>query len=200
MNTIQRPARARSSLKKGLVQLRVPLLVSTALAVIDVYIWIPGPGLLACLVLAIIGFVLALGFRRQQDARAEATFSGACVYAIAVLIMLGVFRYQEEHAKLNAAVLIVATEAYHHQKGRWPKDLDALVPRYMAKVPAVTFRPGHRFSYRADKSAVLLSWAGVWPGSRWSYEFLLGESAREKALSAGLPASLRPHWLGGAAE
>ncbi len=181
--------------KASLHGLRLPLLVASIAALVDLYLWVPGPGFLVSAVLALSGFALALYFQRGGDARAQATFSGACIYGIAALLVFGGVRYQLEQERLGAAVLIVAVESYRDRKGEWPPDLDALVPRYMARIPPVSLRPGHRFELVREPPRILLQWDGTLPGSAYAYEFVPGRTIEREPLSGGLLDFLRPHWL-----
>lgn len=176
-------------------RLWIPLLISVPLVLLDVLLLPPGPGLLICVSLAVSGFLLALAFFARKDARAAITFSGACVYAIAVALEIGILRQQEDVGKLRSAVLVVALESYRQEKGRWPESLDQLVSRYLIAVPAVSPRPGHRFSYRADTRGVLLSWPSLIPGSTWRYDVFTGEHGQSRPFANGLLAALKPYPL-----
>ncbi len=175
--------------------LRIPLLVATAAALLDLFLWVPGPGLLVATALAVSGFLLALYFRYAEDARASVTFSGACIYGIAALLIFGGVRYQVQQERMSAAVLIVAVESYHQRKGEWPPHLDALVPRYMKQIPVVSLRPGHVFELKQEPPRIILHWLGTLPGSAYEYNFVLGHTLEQRPLSGGLMDFFRPHFL-----
>lgn len=176
------------------LRLHVPLLLATLLALLDLYLWVPGPGLLLAAALSLLGFANALTHQLRRDPRLTRTFSAACIYGIAVAAIIGGVRYQEEQAQLRAAVLIVATETYRHQSGEWPDSLERLVPRFMARIPSVSLRPGHRFSYGMSGDSVALEWRGVLPGSQWRYEFLLAQTSHDRMLMREPFRSLLPFW------
>ena len=185
---------ARSTRAREYLGLRIPLLVSSIAALLDLFLWVPGVGLFVCAVLAGCGFLLALYFHRGGDDRASVTFCGACVYGIVALIIFGGVRYQVEQEKLAAAVLIVAVESYHDRRGEWPADLTALVPKYMVAIPPVSLRPGHRFELVHDAPDILLRWSGTLPGSAYAYEFTLDQTREREPFAGGISDFLRPPW------
>lgn len=81
--------------------------------------------------------------------------------------------FQLAVAKENAQRVVAACEKYHAANGRFPKDLDELVPQYIHSVPFAKYclGPGSRFYYYYHSEKPLLVWQVVTPYFRRIYHF-----------------------------
>jgi hypothetical protein len=75
-------------------------------------------------------------------------------------------------AETNAQRVVAACEEYHAANGRFPKDLDELVPQYMNSVPFAKYclGPPGRFNYY-NSGRPMLVWQVVPPYYRKIYDF-----------------------------
>jgi hypothetical protein len=76
-------------------------------------------------------------------------------------------------AEANAQRVVAACEQYHTANGRFPKNLDELVPQYMNSVPFAKYcllQPG-RFAYNNFSGTPKLYWQVVPPYYRIIYDF-----------------------------
>jgi hypothetical protein len=76
-------------------------------------------------------------------------------------------------AEANAQRVVAASEAYHSANGRFPKNLDELVPQYMNSVPLAKYclGPPCRFEYYYNSGEPMLVWQVVPPYYRKIYHF-----------------------------
>jgi len=73
-------------------------------------------------------------------------------------------------AEANAQRVVAACQEFHTANGRFPKNLDELVPRYMNFVPRAKYCLAGRFSYHSLGTPVLY-WQVVPPYLRKIYNF-----------------------------
>lgn len=80
---------------------------------------------------------------------------------------------QREVASQNAEKVIAACEEFHAVKGRYPKTLDELVPRYMPSVPRAKYCLSFfgKFLYWGFEEGPILTWYVVPPYGRRLYDF-----------------------------
>jgi hypothetical protein len=80
--------------------------------------------------------------------------------------------FQIAVAKENAQRVVAACEGYHADNGRFPKNLDELVPQYLNSVPVAKYclGPSSRFTYTSS-GAPKLWWEVVPPHYRKIYNF-----------------------------
>ena len=76
-------------------------------------------------------------------------------------------------AEASAPRVVAACEQYHAANGRYPKNLDELVPDYMPSVPPAKYclGPWGRFVYFFNEGKPLLVWYVVPPYYRRIYDF-----------------------------
>ncbi|WP_068420408.1 hypothetical protein [Planctomyces sp. SH-PL62] len=75
-------------------------------------------------------------------------------------------------AEVNAQRIVAACEEYHDDNGRFPKNLDELVPQYLNSVPAAKYCMGPPGSFAYYNSGTpLLVWQVVPPYYRKIYNF-----------------------------
>jgi hypothetical protein len=82
--------------------------------------------------------------------------------------------FQLRVAETNGQRIVAACEEYHAANGRFPGDLDELVPKYMNSVPVAKYclGPGSLFFYTSSTSgATMLAWEIVAPHYRRIYNF-----------------------------
>lgn len=73
-------------------------------------------------------------------------------------------------AEANAQRVVAACDEYHAANGRFPKDLDELVPRYMNSVPRAKYCLAGHFAYH-NLGTPMLYWQVVPPYLRKIYNF-----------------------------
>lgn len=151
-------------------------LVATVLVVLDGWYYIPGPGLLLCMVFAIAGLLIALFRFLRRNRSPRPALLKFIFYGTAVAIIAQLLSWQEVQARDTAARVIVAVNQFHADTGLWPRALAELVPARLTEIPPVNMRHDNRFHYVNEEGRVALAWYVALPTSYWQHDFMTGRT------------------------
>lgn len=152
------------------------LLIALLLVVLDGWYFMPGPGAFVCLVLAIAGLIIAVSRAVLSNRPARPALLKFIIYGVALILIANLLSWQEEQARESAADVIVAVNAYHADRGLWPRTLPELVPSYLPEIPAVNMRHQNHFRYETDGTDAALAWYVALPTNYWQHDFVSGET------------------------
>lgn len=131
-----------------------PLIGASLLLLIDGYLLLPGIGLMLASLMMLASLFALLGKQlRGRGGRTKAAFKLA-VYA---LCLGGIYLLHAVHradARINAVPVIAAADQYRLAEGRYPDNVDELVPAYLPALPRATWRlnPG-RYHIDVDRES-----------------------------------------------
>jgi hypothetical protein len=103
--------------------------------------------------------------RRQRLARAG-------IFLVAVALVIGLNRANNEIARGRAETLVAAIKAFHQQNHRYPDKLDELVPAFIDHVPRAKYTLAFdSFQYRSGPQFHTLNYTSLPPFGRPTYVF-----------------------------
>lgn len=133
-----------------------------------------GQGLVAALTLIGVGvWLLPKAYLFVLVGRnAWPTLRLAAVLGVAAIAIMVTINFNNGIARERAEQLVQAIESYRTITGRYPADLDDLVPGYVHTVPRAKYTLSfNRFIYRNRGAEVSLAYVNVPPFGRPSYDF-----------------------------
>ncbi|MGD9042789.1 MAG: hypothetical protein PVG06_03705 [Desulfobacterales bacterium] len=96
----------------------------------------------------------------------------AAIYLIALMGILGIFKFNSYMGANNAEAIIKAVNKYYADSGVYPENLNQLVPIYLERIPGCAYRMTDRaFRYFSDQGDPNLLWTVLPPFSRRIYYF-----------------------------
>jgi hypothetical protein len=96
----------------------------------------------------------------------------AAIYLIALMGILGIFKFNSHMGANNAETVIKAVNAYYADNGHYPENLNQLIPTYLESIPSSAYRMMHgEFRYFSNQGDPNLMWVVVPPFGRRIYHF-----------------------------
>jgi len=142
----------------------------------DVWAGQPLSVLVGVVALPVSLLALFAAWFRKNDVGTRRGIYRAAVFVFAVAASSGLFALNRDLAYKRADVVIAAVEKFRSEEGTFPSSLDALVPRYLEKVPAAAPLRGsfREFDYSLDEngSDAVLGWTDSPPFGRPYYRFV----------------------------
>ncbi len=120
-----------------------------------------------------IWFLLSLLKNAIQRPGWGLTLSRAAIPVLTLGLVMANDAFQLTVAEANAPRVVAACEQYRAANGRFPKDLNELVPEYLHSVPRAKYCLGHwgQFVYFYNQGNPMLVWYVVPPHYRRIYIF-----------------------------
>jgi hypothetical protein len=96
----------------------------------------------------------------------------AAIYLIALMGILGIFKFNSHMGANNAKSVIKAVNTYFADSGQYPENLNQLIPIYLESIPSCAYRmTDSEFRYFSDQGDPNLMWAVAPPYGRRFYYF-----------------------------
>lgn len=156
---------------KSVRSLKAAWIIAGALFVIDAFIL--NQGSIAVFALLFVFFYQlpkALGTVRDEGVR-KRRLQRAGIFTLMAALILGANLLNNLNARSRARRLITRCNQYKEKYGKFPDNLEALVPEFIRGVPRAKFVPGRngRFKYSAAADSHQLMYTSLPPFSRKYY-------------------------------
>lgn len=154
------------------IDLRKTCIWAGVLVAVDAFVLNQGViSFLVGLWMLLVAFPRAIFFTKDPALRRQ-HLARAGIFLVAVALVLGLNRANNQIAQSRAETLVAAIKAFHRQNHRYPDRLEELVPGFIDHIPrakyALTFRS---FQYRTGPNYHALIYTSIPPYYRPVYLF-----------------------------
>ncbi len=130
---------------------RVLIICAAAYLLDTQVVGIPVFGMIGCFALAAVNLFRALKSRLQGN-DAISLLSRGVAGVLTIIAIFGTVLAGERLGRRGARKIIAASEAYRHEHGHYPGELQALVPGQLSSLPWSSLRlTSHGYTYRKHK-------------------------------------------------
>ena len=148
-------------------------IIAFCLMIFDALIFgIPSLGLIILFFTVCASGISALIFLWRDKKYAKLYAIKAAIYLIALIGIIGIFRFNSHMGENNVESIIKAVNAYHADSGQYPENLNQLIPTYLKNIPSCAYRmTASEFRYFSDQGNPNLLWVVLPPFGRRIYYF-----------------------------
>jgi hypothetical protein len=148
-------------------------IIAFCLMIFDALIFgIPSLGLIVLFLIVCASGISAFIYLWRDKKYAKLYAIKAAIYLIALMGILGIFKFNSHMGANNAKIVIEAVNTYYAESGHYPENLNQLIPIYLESIPSCAYRmTGSEFRYFSDQGDPNLVWVVVPPFGRRIYHF-----------------------------
>lgn len=148
-------------------------IIAFYLMIFDAFIiGIPFLGLIFLFLIVCSSGISAFIFLLRDKKYAKLYAIKAAIYLIALMGILGIFKFNSQMGANNAKSVIKAVNTYFADNGLYPENLNQLIPIYLESIPSCAYRMMHgEFRYFSDQDDPNLMWVVTPPFGRRFYYF-----------------------------
>ena len=148
-------------------------IIAFCLMIFDALIYgIPSLGLIVLFFIVCASGISALIFLWRDKKYAKLYAIKAAIYLIALIGIIGTFKFNSHMGANNAKSVIKAVNTYFADNGHYPENLNQLIPIYLKNIPSCAYRMMEsEFRYFSDQGDPNLMWVVVPPFGRRIYYF-----------------------------
>lgn len=135
-------------------------------------IGIPFIGLVTMFFLVVASGISAIIFLFRDRLFSQLYAIKSLIYIIALVGIIGIFKFNAHVGAVNAHIIITAINSYHAETGLYPENLNQLLPDYLAIIPNCAYRMmDSNYRYYVDQDNAYLMYAVLPPWGRRAYSF-----------------------------
>jgi len=148
-------------------------IIAFCLMIFDAFILgIPSLGLIFLFLIVCASGISAFIFLLRDKKYAKLYAIKAAIYLIALMGILGIFKFNSHMGANNAKSVIKAVNTYYADNGHYPENLNQLIPSYLESIPSSAYRMSdNKFRYFSNQGDPNLMWAVAPPFGRRIYYF-----------------------------
>ncbi len=148
-------------------------IIAFCLMIFDALIFgIPSLGLIVLFLIVCASGISAFIYLWRDKKYAKLYAIKAAIYLIALMGILGIFKFNSHMGANNAKIVIKAVNTYYADSGHYPENLNQLIPIYLESIPSCAYRmTDSDFRYFSDQGDPNLMWVVLPPFGRRIYHF-----------------------------
>ncbi len=133
---------------------------------------IPSFGFIISFFIILASLISSLIFLFKNKTYSKLFAIKAGIYFIALICIIGIFRFNAYIGKKNSKIVIGAINTYYAEIGIYPERLNQLMPSYLENLPNCAYRIiDRKYRYIYSKEHHYLIWAEAPPFGRRIYNF-----------------------------